>query len=63
MITDHYAIIPTGETRGEGSLDPLSSKVFDLIVRRFLAIVYPPAEYLKAAVVLDVNGEKFFANF
>ncbi|MBO7401484.1 MAG: type IA DNA topoisomerase, partial [Lachnospiraceae bacterium] len=63
MITDHYAIIPTGETRGEGSLDPLSSKVFDLIVRRFLAIFYPPAEYLKAAVVLDVNGEKFFANF
>ncbi len=63
MITDHYAIIPTGDIRAESSLDRLSSSVYELIVRRFLAIFYPPAEYLKVSLVMDVDGEKFFANF
>ncbi len=63
MITDHYAIIPTGDIKAESSLDQLSAKVYELIVRRFLSIFYPPAEYLKVALVLEVNGEKFYANF
>ncbi len=63
QITDHYAIIPTGDIRSAQSLDSLSASVYELIIRRFLSIFYPPAEYLKAAVVAEIEGERFFANF
>ncbi len=64
QITDHYAVIPTGQ--GFGALAGLSAtaaKVYEIIVRRFLSIFYPPAIYQKVAMTVDVKGEKFFANF
>ncbi len=64
QITDHYAIIPTGQgfTALTG-LDETAKKVYDRIVRRFLAIFYPPAEYRKMAIKLLVGKEAFFCNF
>ncbi len=62
-ITDHYAIIPTGQTNAYAALGRLQKNVYELIVRRFLSIFFPPAEYRKIALSLDIDGEKFFANF
>ncbi len=64
QITDHYAIIPTGQgfTALTG-LDETSRGVYDRIVRRFLSIFYPPAEYRKMAIKLTVGNEAFFSNF
>ncbi len=62
-ITDHYAIIPTGQ--GMGALKGLSDtsrKVYYMIVRRFLCIFYPPAVYIKLSVVMDRLSEKFFCS-
>ena len=64
QITDHYAIIPTGQGFGAlKSLAPTALKVYEIICRRFLSIFYPPAEYQKVAMTLSKNGEKLFANF
>ena len=64
QITDHYAIIPTGQGLGNlNSLNQTSARVYEMIVRRFLAIFYPPAIYRKFAVVSKIAGEKFFSNF
>lgn len=64
QITDHYAIIPTGQGYQQlKSLKPLSAKVYEAIVRRFLAIFYPPAIYRKIALVTETSGEDFFSNF
>ena len=62
-ITDHYAIIPTGQGRAQyNSLGSLQKKVFDFIVRRFLSIFYPSAEYKKYNLCITVSEEEFFAN-
>ncbi len=64
QITDHYAVIPTGQ--GLGAMKTLSStavKVYETIVRRFLAIFYPPAIYLKYSMTFQIKEEKFFAGF
>ena len=64
QITDHYAIIPTGQGFGAlKSLAPTALKVYEIICRRFLSIFYPAAEYQKVAMTLTKNGEKLFANF
>lgn len=64
QITDHYAIIPTGQGFGAlRSLAPTALKVYEIICRRFLSIFYPTAEYQKVAMTLSKNGEKLFANF
>ena len=64
QITDHYAIIPTGQGFGAlRSLAPTALKVYEIICRRFLSIFYPAAEYHKIAMTLSKNGEKLFANF
>jgi DNA topoisomerase-3 len=64
LITDHYAIIPTGQGLGElRSLSELAVKVYDRIVRRFLSIFYPPAVYRKFSLVIGVGQESFFSNF
>ncbi len=64
QITDHYAIIPTGQGLGAlSSLSGTSHKVYDLIVRRFLSIFYPPAVYQKVAVISKMRGESFFSSF
>lgn len=61
-VTDHYAIIPTGQMTELGSLSPLQSKVFDLIVRRFLSIFYPPSEYQTLKLVIGIEKEAFFTS-
>lgn len=64
QITDHYAIIPTGQ--GMGALRSLSSTalgVYERIVRRFLSIFYPPAVYQKYNLELEREQEHFFASF
>lgn len=64
LITDHYAIIPTGQGLGQLSkLSDLQQKVYDIIARRFLSIFYAPAEYQKLAITLTRNGEEFSASF
>lgn len=64
QITDHYAVIPTGQGLGNlKGLPALSAKVYELIVRRFLSIFYPPAVYQKFALCIKVRTEKFFAGF
>jgi len=64
QITDHYAIIPTGQGFGAiGGLSEISAKVYEIICRRFLSIFYPTAEYQKTAMTLAMKGEKLFANF
>jgi DNA topoisomerase-3 len=70
-ITDHYAIIPTGQGLSAlQGLSPTSAKVYEIIVRRFLAVFYPPANYQKVALELAMDNkeeegkrEHFFANF
>lgn len=64
QITDHYAIIPTGQ--GMSALSGLSwtsRAVYDVIVRRFLSIFYPAAVYQKVAITVKVKEESFFASF
>ncbi len=64
QITDHYAIIPTGQgLNAFGSLHDTAKKVYEIIVRRFLSIFYPPAVYQKLALTIERGGEKLFANF
>jgi len=64
QITDHYAIIPTGQGMNAlRSLSPTSAQIYELIARRFLSIFYPAAVYQKVSVVTKVKGESFFANF
>ena len=64
QITDHYAIIPTGQGLGAlKSVSAVSHKVYDLIVRRFLSIFYPPAVYQRVAITTQIRGESFFSGF
>ena len=64
QITDHYAIIPTGQgLQNLKNLNPLSGKVYDLIVRRFLSIFYPPAVYQKVSLENQIETEHFFSTF
>ena len=64
QITDHYAIIPTGQ--GLGALRSLSERsvgVYQAVVRRFLSIFYPAAVYQKVSLVTEMSGEAFFSSF
>lgn len=64
QITDHYAIIPTGQGLGAlGSLHPASAKVYEIIVRRFLSIFYPAAVYRKVQLGITIKGELFSTGF
>ena len=64
QITDHYAIIPTGQGLGAlRGLSELNSKIYQVIVRRFLSIFYPAAIYQKYAVEIECKKEHFFASF
>ena len=64
QITDHYAIIPTGQGLSAlNSLGAMQANVYDLIVRRFLSIFYPAAVYEKMAIEFECDGEKLAANF
>ena len=62
-ITDHYAIIPTGQGfENYDKLPELQKKIYILIVKRFLAIFYPAAEYQKISVEIKVKDELFYTN-
>ncbi len=64
QITDHYAIIPTGQGLSAlRSVSPTGQQVYETIVRRFLSIFYPPAVYQKTALVTQMEKERFFSNF
>lgn len=58
-VSDHYALIPTGQTENLGGLSPLESEVYRLITRRFLSIFYPKADYEKITYSLTGCGELF----
>lgn len=59
-ITDHYAIIPTGQGfENYEKLSELEQQILKLITKRFLAIFYPPAEFNKLNIVIDIDKEKF----
>ncbi len=61
-VTDHYAIIPTGQTAAYDSLTSLQKSVYELIVKRFLSIFYPPAEYEFLKLQTEIEGECFFTS-
>ncbi|MBO4310814.1 MAG: type IA DNA topoisomerase [Lachnospiraceae bacterium] len=64
LITDHYAIIPTGQ--GFDNLKTVDSTclhIYEIICRRFLGIFLPPAVYEKVSLVVEKNNEKFFSSF
>ena len=62
QITDHYAIIPTGQGLGAlRSVSARSAKVYELIARRFLSIFYPAAFYKKVSLVTMIGKERFFS--
>ena len=64
QITDHYAIVPTGQ--GLSALRGVSltaQRVYETIVRRFVCIFYPPAVYQKISLVTKMQGESFFSSF
>ena len=64
QITDHYAIIPTGQGLNSLNALPLTSqRVYEVIVRRFLCIFYPPAVYQRVSLVTSTRGESFFSSF
>lgn len=64
QITDHYAIVPTGQGLSAlRAVPPTAAKVYETIVRRFLSIFYPPAVYQKISITTKVKEENLFANF
>ncbi len=64
QITDHYAIIPTGQgISALRSLSELSAGIYELIARRFLSIFYPPAVFRKISLCAKMQNETFTANF
>ena len=64
QITDHYAIIPTGQGLSAlRSVTPTAAKVYEIILRRFLSIFYPAAEYQKVQLTSKIREESFFSSF
>ena len=64
QITDHYAIIPTGQgLNALSSVSQTAQRVYETIVRRFLCIFYPPAVYQKVSLVVKMKEESFFSSF
>ncbi len=61
-VTDHYAIIPTGQISELGKLTSLQKSIYELIVRRFLSIFYPPAVYQTVKLTVGIGREKLFAS-
>ncbi len=64
QITDHYAIIPTGQGfNALNNVNQTAARVYEVIVRRFLCIFYPSAEYLKITIAAERLNEQFFSSF
>jgi DNA topoisomerase-3 len=60
-VSDHHAIIPTEQAARLNSLSPDEKKVYDIIIKRFLAIFLPPYEYTIKSIITDVEGESFIS--
>ena len=60
-VGDHHAIIPTEEQASLSALSIREKKIYDLVVRRFLAVLYPPFEYEQTTIKADIGGESFSA--
>ena len=60
-VSDHHAIIPTEQPVILAQLSVDERKIFDLVVRRFLAVLYPPYEYEQTKITIQCEGETFFA--
>lgn len=58
-ITDHYAIIPTGEYSSKG-LSSLETGVYEMVLKRFISIFFPPAKYNKTNMTVEVEKERFY---
>src|SRR5690606_34006591 len=58
-VSDHFAIIPTPQPPKDGALSDAEQKVYDLVVRRFLAVFFPAAEYLVTTRITVVERESF----
>ncbi|HKL99237.1 MAG TPA: DNA topoisomerase [Mobilitalea sp.] len=64
QITDHYAIVPTGQgLNALGSVNPTASRIYETIAKRFLSIFYPAAEYRKINITSKIKKESFFSTF
>ena len=64
QITDHYAIVPTGQgLNALRSVSLTAQRVYETIVRRFICIFYPPAVYQKISLVTKIQNESFFSSF
>ncbi len=64
QITDHYAIVPTGQgLNALRSISLTAQRVYETIVRRFVCIFYPPAVYQKISLVTKIQNESFFSSF
>ncbi|MHB8170904.1 MAG: DNA topoisomerase 3 [Thermincolia bacterium] len=60
-VTDHHAIIPTDQFVQLSALNPDERKLYDLIVKRFIAVLYPPVKYDRITLITNVEGEEFFS--
>lgn len=60
-VSDHHAIIPTEETVKLSLLSSEEKNIYDLVVKRFLAVMLPPFEYVQTSIMADINGENFTA--
>lgn len=60
-VTDHHAIIPTEERLSLSNLSADERKIYDLIIRRFLTLFYPPCKYENVQIVFDIGGERFIS--
>lgn len=60
-VTDHHAIIPTEQIVNLNNMTNEERKIYDLVVKRFLAVLYPPCEYQQTTITLKIEGESFLA--
>lgn len=60
-VTDHHAIIPTEQVVNLNNMTNEERKIYDLVVKRFLAVLYPPCEYQQTTITLEIEGESFLA--
>jgi|GEM_PF-5406200 len=60
-VTDHHAIIPTEQPAVPSNLSDMERKIYDLVVKRFLAVLYPPFEYEQTIIKAKIGGEVFTA--
>ncbi len=60
-VTEHHALIPTEQKPHISSFSIDEKRIYDLIVRRFLAVLLPPFKYIQTTIMTDIRGEKFFS--